>query len=99
MAAMKNADVARVDGADVASKLLMWHSVVGVLVVLFVVILLVSVRSMLLKSRAVLGRVVVVLVVCMEIRFVVCRLKKHCVTRYLWQNIAHVLSVCVVLVV
>ena len=54
---------------------------------------------MLLKSGAVLGRVVVVLVVCIKIRFVVCRLKKHRVTRYLWRKIAHVLSVCVVLVV
>ena len=62
-------------------------------------ILLVRVRWMLLKSGAVLGRVVVVLVVCVKIRFVVCRLKKHRVTRYLWRKIAHVLSVCVVLVV
>ena len=41
----------------------------------------------------------VVSVVCVGIRFLVCRLKKHRMTRYLRRRVAHVLSVCVVLVV
>ena len=80
--------------------LLTWHNVVWVLVVWLVVILLVNVRWMLLNSGAMLGSVVLVmLVVCVVISFVVWRCKKQRVTRYLWRKIAHVQSVCVMLVV
>ena len=67
--------------------------------VLFVVILLVVVRWIPLKSEVVRGKNVAVrLVVCVEISFVVCRSKKYRVTRYLWRKVAHVLSVCVMLI-
>ena len=63
-------------------------------------ILLVNVRWMLLKNGAMVGSVVLVmLVACVLISFVVWRCKKQRVTRYLWRKIAHVQSVCVVLVV